>query len=43
MQTAEAVAITVVKHIAVVFELEDDPEEIIVRPIVAFPVREYGD
>lgn len=30
------------KHIAVVFTIEDDPELIIVRPITAYPVPEYG-
>ena len=30
------------KHIAVVFIIEDDPELIIVRPITAYPVPEYG-
>jgi hypothetical protein len=31
------------KHIAVVFTFEDDPELVIVRPITAYPVPEYGD
>ena len=31
------------KHIAVVFTFEDDPELIIVRPITAYPVPEYGE
>ncbi len=31
------------KHIAVVFAYEDDPELIVVRPITAYPVPEYGD
>jgi hypothetical protein len=30
------------KHIAVVFVFEDDPELILVRPITAYPVPEYG-
>jgi uncharacterized DUF497 family protein len=31
------------KHLAVVFSVEDDPELIIVRPVTAYPVPEYGD
>ena len=31
------------KHIAVVFVFEDDPDLIIVRPITAYPVPEYGE
>jgi hypothetical protein len=31
------------KHIAVVFTFEDDPDLVIVRPITAYPVPEYGD
>jgi uncharacterized protein YaaQ len=31
------------KYIAVVFEFEDDPELIIVRPITAYAVPEPGD
>ncbi len=31
------------KHITVVFTFEDDPDLIIVRPITAYPVPEYGD
>jgi hypothetical protein len=31
------------KHIAVVFTFEDDPDLIIVTPITAFPVPEYGE
>lgn len=31
------------KHIAVVFTFEDDPDLIIIRPITAYPVPEYGD
>jgi len=30
------------KHIAVVFAFEDDPDLIIVRPLTAYPVPEYG-
>ena len=30
------------KHIAVVFTFEDDPDLILVRPITAYPVPEYG-
>jgi len=30
------------KHIAVVFVFEDDPDLIIIRPITAYPVPEYG-
>lgn len=30
------------KHIAVVFTFEDDPELVIVRPVTAYPVPEYG-
>lgn len=31
------------RRVAVVFTFEDDPELIIVRPITAFPVPEYGE
>ena len=31
------------RRIAVVFTFEDDPELIIVRPVTAFPVPEYGE
>jgi hypothetical protein len=31
------------KHIAVIFVFEDDPDLIIVRPLTAYPVPEYGD
>jgi hypothetical protein len=30
------------KHIAVIFIFEDDPDLVIVRPITAYPVPEYG-
>jgi hypothetical protein len=30
------------KHVAVVFTFEDDPDLVIVRPITAYPVPEYG-
>ncbi len=31
------------KHIAVVFAFEDDPDLIIVAPVTAYPVPEYGE
>ncbi len=31
------------KHIAVVFAFEDDPKLVLVRPITAYPVPEYGE
>jgi hypothetical protein len=31
------------KRVAVVFTFEDDPDLIIVRPVTAFPVPEYGE
>ena len=31
------------KRIAVVFEIETDPDYVIVRPLTAYPVPEYGD
>jgi len=31
------------KRIAVVFTFEEDPDLVIVRPITAYPVPEYGD
>jgi hypothetical protein len=31
------------KHIAVIFRFEPDPDLVIVRPITAYPVPEYGE
>ena len=31
------------KHIAVVFSVESDPDLVIVSPITAYPVPEYGE
>jgi hypothetical protein len=31
------------QHIAVIFAFEDDPDLVIVIPITAYPVPEYGD